>query len=310
MSCERNITGVGNTGARAAGISALQNRAVAAMGTAVTTLKNLGDQSQELALRRSRVQRRIAQGVVNDVTHTGRTILGKVDELSGKGNATAAALLGVAGPTESATAVVGSTVGKTARFALDTGLKVGGFVFPPIKVAAKIVNISGMVSGIAATQLAGLSKTGEAGQVERTTKSFFFFKKRPVTVWKSSLTGYLNQMDAISGMDKVTASRGEMFSVSIGSTWHCGRMTLKNADGQSRAITHLQSLSIPPAHYYFSRDISREQAVGVATGDLKPEDVPGYAGQITASEALCPAWAAAKQTLIKGYLRFGPKSKI
>jgi hypothetical protein len=82
---------------------------------------------------------------------------------------------------------------------------------------------------------------------------------------------------------------------------------VKTANGK-RSITHLQSLNIPQTHYYFNQPISDTDAVGITSGKIKPQTVPGYAGSVTPLEALCPSWAATKQNFLKAYVNYGAKS--
>jgi len=73
-----------------------------------------------------------------------------------------------------------------------------------------------------------------------------------------------------------------------------------------RTITHLQSLSLPSSHYYFDRPLADEAAVGLASGRMKPETVPGFVGQVSQTESLCPGWARTKHALIRTALHWPP----
>ncbi len=49
--------------------------------------------------------------------------------------------------------------------------------------------------------------------------------------------------------------------------------------------------------------------MGVASGTIKPESIPGFVGQVSKTEALAPTWAQAKSGLIKMRLYWPSKSK-
>jgi hypothetical protein len=151
--------------------------------------------------------------------------------------------------------------------------------------------------------LGALSKTGEAGTVMQEKRKLFFFKsKTPVSLWTSNLTSLLNRRDVLVRAKNIVASRGVMFEVG-GKTWHQGTTIVKLLEGR-RTIIHLQSMNIPAVHYFFDRAISSEQAVGIATGQVKPQQAPGFGGQVSAVESLCPAWANSKQALLKAHLHW------
>jgi hypothetical protein len=47
--------------------------------------------------------------------------------------------------------------------------------------------------------------------------------------------------------------------------------------------------------------------VGLAGGQLEPETVAGFVGQVSPTEALCPAWAESKRALILARLYWPPE---
>jgi hypothetical protein len=154
------------------------------------------------------------------------------------------------------------------------------------------------------TGVARLSETGLAGAVAGEKRFLFFFKSKTSTrLWKSSLTPLLNRREVI-GSRLMSANRGVMFRAK-GKTWHRGTVSFQ-VGPQKRTITHLQGLSYPGEHYYFDRSVSNARAVGIATGKLQPQTVPGYVGQISKSESLCPAWAGAKRALLLARLHWSP----
>ena len=74
---------------------------------------------------------------------------------------------------------------------------------------------------------------------------------------------------------------------------------------------HLQSMSLPQQHYYFSRCLSDNEAVGIVTGQkgFDPKYMEGYVGQISEVESLAPTWARTKKSLIRGQLLWGGASQ-
>lgn len=167
-----------------------------------------------------------------------------------------------------------------------------------------LLRLGQTASVMAGTGLARLSRTDE-GEVER--RVFFPNSSRqPVNLWPSRLTSLFNRADA--GITPVKAGEGLMFEVG-GKTWHRGTLTLQTTQGE-RTLTHLQSLSLPSTHYYFDRPLTDNEAVGVVTGQkgFEPKQLPGYAGQVSEVEGLCPAWAGVKHSFIQTHLRWGQVS--
>jgi hypothetical protein len=200
---------------------------------------------------------------------------------------------------------VRGVVGGVAVGGIRTAANVIPYVGPALKVIKKVelaTSLAGDLAGFA-------SRQEEVGQVMQDKRTLFFFKSKvPVTLWKSSLTGLINRQDVIgtsrfSGKN-IASSEGVMFRTR-GKTWHRGT-TVVNMPGGSRTMTHLQGLSMPGSHYYFDRPISDENAVGVAARKVKPEVVPGYLGQVSSMESLCPAWAQAKHSLLRTRLHWPP----
>ena len=186
----------------------------------------------------------------------------------------------------------------------------GSEVAPVLLTAAKVVKATERISGVVGSGLGALSKTGEAGQVIQEKRTLFFFKsKTPVSLWKSSLTPVINSRDAIGAVkkDNVLSSKGLMFTTG-GRTWHQGTLVVKMPGGR-RTITHLQSMALPATHYFFNRPISAEQAVGIAGGQIKPQQTPGFVGQVSPTESLCPMWTEAKQMALKAHLHWPPTER-
>ncbi|MCL4298079.1 MAG: hypothetical protein KJ077_20220 [Anaerolineae bacterium] len=201
-------------------------------------------------------------------------------------------------------------VNQAAVGGAKTAVRLATVLFPPARAAIKVIKTIEWSSQMAGNAAGALSKTEETGQVMQEQRTLFFFKSQtPVTLWKSSLTPLLNRGD-VSGTSRLTgqnirASEGVMFQMG-GKTWHRGTTVLKIPDGE-RTITHLSSLAYPAHTYYFNRSLSDEQAVGLATGQTKPGEVPGFVGQVSPTESLAPAWAETKRAMILAQLHFGSR---
>jgi hypothetical protein len=130
-----------------------------------------------------------------------------------------------------------------------------------------------------------------------------------VSLWRSSLTRTLNALDApVPGQTRsFRHSDGILFKTGD-TTWHRGTMIVETPKGE-RMLTHLQSLNLPAAHYYFDCALSDEQAVGIAAGRIHPESLPGYVGQVSPLESLTIAWGGAKHAMIKNVVYFRDPEK-
>jgi hypothetical protein len=130
--------------------------------------------------------------------------------------------------------------------------------------------------------------------------------KMQVRFWESGLASPLNKADLLGAHvtgKGVRSSEGAVFELGE-KTWHRGTAVIDTPSGE-RTITHLQSLSLPADHYYFSQPLSDEHAAGIAVKTVRPEDVPGYVGQVSSLEALAPGWAMAKRAMITSQLYWG-----
>lgn len=179
-------------------------------------------------------------------------------------------------------------------------------------IAVPLLKLGQTVSQFAATGVARLSRPEKSDLIGGVEQRFFFpnTSKIPVTVWQSSLTPLFNLADGFGS--RIVGSEGKMFEAR-GKTWHCGTLVVQTARG-TRTVTHLQGLSIPAAHYYYSRPLGENDVVGIITGqkgfDPKTVSPGGYAGQISEVEALCPLWASLKRGLIQAHLRWGEASSV
>jgi hypothetical protein len=198
-----------------------------------------------------------------------------------------------------------------ARGALSGTMLAASLLVPPLRTARRLLRRFEQVSSLGGDLVGALSKTETSGEVIREKRTLFFFKSQvPVTLWQSRLTGLLNRQDLIGvtrfAGQNVIASEGVMFRTG-NKTWHCGTTVVKTGQGK-RTITHLQSLSLPNSHYYFSQPLSNQDAVGIASGQTKPETISGFVGQVSSAEALCPLWTDTKHALIKTQLYWPGKS--
>jgi hypothetical protein len=219
-------------------------------------------------------------------------------------------------PIVNKTASTGAAVlNKTARAGLKTGTRAGTIaagVTPAVRTARKVAKTVDRVSSAAGNIVGAKSATAGAGEVMQEKRTLFFFKsKTPVSLWKSSLTGALNRQDVVGTSrftgKNVVSSDGVMFKTD-GKTWHRGTTVVKTGQGE-KTMTHLRSLNIPNNHYYFNRPVSDKDAVGIAAGQTRPEKVTGFAGQVSATEGLCPGWAGTKHALIKTQLHWATDDK-
>lgn len=169
----------------------------------------------------------------------------------------------------------------------------------------KLGQLGSIFAGTGIARLSRISRNEIVGGIERK----WFFRDstlQPVNVWQSRLTPIFNFVDA--GASKLVRSDGKMFEYK-GKTWHRGTVVVETAQGQ-RTITHLQGISMPPMHYYYSRRLDDDEVAGIITRQkgFEPKQLPnpvGYAGQISEVESMFPAWATIKRSLIQAHLCWG-----
>ena len=297
MSCEMNANKIGRLGGVAAGISAAAGKfsqATGAMleraGRATAPLSgaalDLVDRRGLLArLARDKVIRGIAAGAaLGAITRASRQA--RLD--SGKEART--------NPTSSFEDFFGfGGSGEAASIGLAAGVSVQ------------------MSTGAIGTLIARATRDEAAGEVNAKKRVMSFWgtplgeTRQKVKLYRSGLTGMLNRADRL-GTPYVTgrgvrSGDGVVFETG-GVTWHRGTSVVDTPDGK-RTITHLQSLALPAAHYYFNQPLDDEQAVNVANRTARPETTPGYVGTVSSLEALTPGWAATKRALITSQLYWG-----
>jgi hypothetical protein len=273
MACDRNATSVTRAGAGRAGVPARSSR--------------LGYVAGAIAARTSQLTGQVDQAIAR----------------TGQAMAPAAqVVLAAADNVQSQPAV---------RRAVSGTMLAASLLVPPVRTGRRLLRRIERISSLAGDLAGALTKTEAAGEVLREKRPLFLFKSQtPVTLWRSRLTGLLNRQELL-GSDRVTgrnviASEGVMFRIRA-KTWHRGTIVVKTGQGE-RTITHLQSLSLPNSHYYFNRPLANEQAVGLAAGQTDPASIPGFVGQVSSAEALCPLWSDTKHALIKSRLYWPAQS--
>lgn len=88
--------------------------------------------------------------------------------------------------------------------------------------------------------------------------------------------------------------------------WHHGASIFKTSQGETRTVTHLQSLAIPAQHYYFDRELTRPEVAEIVTGLKQAHHVAGYVGGIHPAESLMPLWGGCKKGMITARLYYPP----
>ncbi|GIK42133.1 MAG: hypothetical protein BroJett011_59660 [Chloroflexota bacterium] len=176
------------------------------------------------------------------------------------------------------------------------------FLGAGLKLAVEVVTTK------AGNELAEATKSEDMANLTQVKRNMVFFKsQKQIPRWRSNLTPLLNRSDVIGTINShhLVSSEGVMFKTA-GITWHRGTSVIQMPDGQ-RTLSHVQSLQWPAIHYYFDQPLSDEQAVGLATGELKPQSVPGYVGSISKKEGLMPLWANTKRAMLLIRLHWPPK---
>ncbi|HEX9923687.1 MAG TPA: hypothetical protein VGD99_13600 [Anaerolineae bacterium] len=300
MSCERASQKIGHTGAISSGIARLNNTIGHVMGGMASRLDRATaqvDRTIETVGQKAAPLTAMAVNVIKPKDRHTRQAVG--------------AMIGVTAATAVVLAAAGAGDGRQVKRGVRA-IAAGGqmalrALAPQAYMALKLVQATHRLTGALGSGVGALSKTGPVGEVMQEKRRLLFFKKQvPVSLWTSSLTPWLNRRDVIGavGAKNIVSSRGLMFTTG-GQTWHQGTTVVKLPAGK-RTLTHLQSLSLPASHYFFNRSISKEQAVGLASGRLEPLGLPGFVGQVSAVESLCPAWAQSKQLLLKAHLHWPP----
>lgn len=124
---------------------------------------------------------------------------------------------------------------------------------------------------------------------------------------KTKLTPLLNKQDRLLH-NVLTRSEGELITFKKRGqvyAWHRGTSTVqmpnpRTGDSENRVITHLQSIAIPATSYYFDRPLSDQEVADIVTGQgkIRPHQLDGYVGSVSAIENLTPVWVSTKRALI------------
>lgn len=251
-------------------------------------------------------------GIGETLSGGAATTVKTAENLAGTGAAFAGYAMGIAGPEGDPQKP--SLAQELAKLRDVASSRSGQFIItklvPQLGLPLLVGQLARGVFSVGVSQLVRLSRTRDLGTTTQEKNLLFFFKRNiPVKIWGSSLTPTLNGLDVVGNPQRIISNSGAMFRLGkVGSTWHNGMTVVKMGNNQIRTITHLQDLTFPASHYYFNRQISSKEAVGIASGQIKPESVSGYVGYVSPLEGLMPAWANAKQCLIKAYLSYGPPS--
>ncbi len=181
-------------------------------------------------------------------------------------------------------------------------LKLGLKLVPHGQAIGVALSVADVAGSVAARGVNRLTRTTAAGEVvQRRPRWFIFEGEEKVEFWHSRLTPLFNRSDLMTR--QVLSSQGAVLTAR-GRAWHLGSSQVSTGHGP-QTITHLQSLGVLGLqHYYFNRQLTLEEAAGVASGQLAADSVPGYAGQVSRLESLAPAWAHAKHTWIKSRLHW------
>ncbi len=300
MSCETNANKVGKLGGVAAGISVTAGKFSQATGAMLE--------------RAGRATAPLSNAVLNLVDRQGVVARLARDRLI-RGIAAGAVMNAIGRASRQARLDSGRKIRPTTRTVdefmewLDLGMW-GGSEALKAGLAVDAVRAS---TGAAGTIVSRATHEAEAREVNARKRVMSFLgtplgeTKQKVKLYRSGLTGMLNRADLL-GTPYVTgrgvrSNDGVVFETG-GMSWHRGTSVVDTPGGE-RTITHLQSLSLPAAHYYFNQPLDDEQAVNVANQTIRPETLPGYVGMVSRLEALTPGWATAKHALIRSQLFWG-----
>lgn len=322
MSCERNGSKVGATAAVKNGLSAVASKAGNVAGTTISALAKIEDSAD------NQIRRRVAP-----VSNAALNAVDRPAVMAAKwAPAVAAAVAGTLMLARFQVQVRGhggrinnnggaiSITPPAAAIGVGVSLRQPGD--PVIGQAGKVAsavrkNVRRVKTVAGVTALAGATAAEISAQkaTDRQGQQTLQLKKKGEVVGRVSFskskkfTGFLNKTSLIGShrLGKgVVASDGDVVR-SGGTAWHRGSVTVKTPGGQ-RTITHLQSLNVPPQHFYFDRTLSRQEVAGIVSGQERAYRMQGYAGEISSMESLAPGWAATKKAMIITRL-YHPASK-
>ncbi len=305
MSCERNIKKAGAAGVKAglpAGGSKIGHVAGAMMVRAKRAGQELPGGIDKALDRTGRTVARPVTAVLNFSRNEEKMRAARSLLIIGSGSRAAAAT-GLGNPKQMA-----DSLKKTEQQAE----KAPAISQPKLSFRHRARNAAlGVASSVLAGRLAEATRMADTELLTRPANRRFFrsASQEQTPVWKSRLTGMLNRLDVIGSTKSKNIVKSEgMMIKARDKTWHRGTVVVKMPAGK-RTFSHLQSLKTPASHHFFNREITGEQAVEIAGGQVKAETVPGYVGSISEKESLTPAWAHAKRAMILTRLHWPPKEK-
>jgi len=293
MSCDSNSKKVGKAAGLKAGLSTIGGKFSHALGT-------IADQTSGIGYRLGRMTVGISDGVLGVIDR--RSIPAQIV----REKAVKAAVAGAALKSFGEQGIPADTVEKIPAAAFGT---LGSSKILPLALTVTATRQVSTALASLAAQAVREGRTSEKPIIQDRPVEMLGIPlgtaKEQVSVWATKLTPMLNAMDLPSPFQRecCTFSGGAMFQTG-GMTWHRGTMIVETPRGQ-RIICHLQSMTLPSNHYYFSGDITDEEAVGIAAGRIHPERLNCYVGQVSSIESLAPGWASAKHAMIKNVLYCG-----
>jgi hypothetical protein len=292
MACDRGSNTVSGLAAARAGLSSLSSKAGNVAGVAVDKWAGALDTANEALLRRAAP---VSNRVLRAVDRPGVAVA-KVAPLL----AAAAASVRFRGylvtqPQQSPVVAVAATLRSPTELAQNRKV---------LNSVRQGVGALGLASAVSSSIVARATKnedgdrTLELKQKDKVVASVAFQKAE-------KLTRVLNKADVIGSHilgKNLVVSDGDVVQPGQGmTTWHRGTSVVKTSRGE-RTITHLQSLKWPAHHYYFDRNLSDQEVAGLVSGRAKPQQLPGYAGEVHPTESLTPLWGVTKKALITNRL--------
>ncbi len=339
MSCERNSLKC-QAASVASGISSLGSKAGNAVGALNARAGQVSQQISAGVAQADLAADRLGSKMAGAISTVNSANVGKTASTLATTTATVAGAAALVAPAQTKAAVrtvgtaakaVATNVGPTAKASSGMALgailglrsnskrgflakaamaKIAGKAVPHVATARLAVQAVNVATGSIGSAAGELSKTKDVAEVSTDKKVFFGLvgSKEYIIPFRSKLTDQINSRDVLLSAKNITNSKGVIFKVQ-GSTWHSGTIKVKMpASGKTRTIAHLQSMAMPASHYYFNKPVSNEQAVGIATGSVKPQDIQGFQGQVSQVESLVKPVADAKHGLIKAGLHWPGKN--
>lgn len=202
----------------------------------------------------------------------------------------------------SASPVVYGSLGSTAAFGTTNVWSALGDLLKSERRLLKILGAAKLASNVMAS-LAVLTEDLEGSRSVIKQEGPI----KEVKFCRTKLTKLLNKQDRLlNGV--LSRNEGELVTYKKSGqmyAWHRGTTTVqmpdpKTGDHTERVIMHLQSIAVPATSYYFDRPLSDQEVAEIVTGQskIRPHQLDGYVGSISAIENLTPVWASTKRALI------------